>query len=134
MIVRLPISAFQNKLIAMLREKQTTPVYDSVPPNAAPPFITTGDCMTEPAGTKDLDITDVTFELNVWSKYPGHKEINEICEDVLTAYTSWPLDLRPEGFRVLSQDYKTAASLAMEDGTIVGKVTLAAKIQNTGGN
>lgn len=132
MIQHIPAKAFCEALDVVLRN-QSTPIYDAVPRCASLPYMTYGEISIEPAGTKDLDICDVSIDLYIWSDFPGKKECFEIFEDVAAAFSSYQIDMRNKGYMAISQYLKTATTVAKDENGFSAIVTLGTKIQYIGG-
>lgn len=135
MIRRIPINAFQDAVGEILKTKQTTPVYGSVPGKVEPPYIVISDYSFETGGSKGADITDMKLEIEIWSRYKGKGEINTIAEDIATVLTAWPIDLDSDGYRVMSKDVVGGRGERLtrnNDDYFCGIVFVQAKIQNNG--
>lgn len=131
MIRRIPLNALQIGVYSILSTKQTTVVYDAVPEGAELPYITFSDYEYEFAGSKDVDIVNVTLEIEIWSDYFGKGAINGIAEDVTAVLTAWPIDLSADGFRVLEQEAKNGKG-ARSGTEFYGVVYFSARVQNVG--
>lgn len=78
-MLRLPNNALQKALIKLLKEKmQGVSVYDFVPIEATPPYITLGSIVVTDQSTKTEDNYKVDMQINIWSEYEGRYEINHI--------------------------------------------------------
>ncbi len=131
-IRRIPINALQKGIYSILSQYQTTDVYDGVPENAAMPYILISDYEYEVQGAKTTDITEITFELEVWTDYGGKAEVNSISEEIATVLTAWPIDLSEDNFKVLSQTVRGGRGTRQDD-LFYGIVYFVAQIQNLGG-
>lgn len=129
---RVPINPLQTAIYNILKEKQETPVYDKLPTKYTFPYILISDYEYELGGSKTTDITDITFELEIWTEYRGKTQVNEIAEDIITVLTAWPIDLSAHGYRVTSKDAKGGKG-ARQDSYFYGIIYFTAKIQNLGG-
>lgn len=127
---RIPMNALQKALFLLLTQYQTTPVYDDVPPDAALPYISFGNLTCKPNGTKDVDKSDVTQQLDIWSEYAGKKEVNGIAEGVIAVLANHPLDLSADQFVVTGGSIDFFEAFPEEDGGFHGVLTIAVKIQN----
>lgn len=54
------------------------PVYDEAPPGSPMPYVVLGEWTDTPADTHDLDGSELTVTMHVWSDAPGTRETNEI--------------------------------------------------------
>ena len=69
-MLRLPNNALQKALIKLLKEKmQGVAVYDFVPIEATPPYITLGSIVVTDQSTKTEDNYKVDMQINIWSEY-----------------------------------------------------------------
>lgn len=132
-IRRIPMNALQKGVFFILSTKQTTPVYDDVPQDAALPYITLGAFTDKQVGNKTADIHDISQQIHIWSEYEGKKEVNDIANDVTAVLTSWPIDLSADDFNMMSQDVDFFEAFPEETDGYHGVVTFTAKIQNLGG-
>lgn len=150
MIRRLPVNALSKAIYDILSTKQTTLVFDGEPGykkddagnylrdsdgNRIPvdfPYILISDYEYEFGGAKDIDITDVMFELEIWTSYAGKKEVNTIAEEVVNVLTAWPMDLSADGFIVSDKDAKGGKGTRSEEN-FYGIVNFSVKVQNVGG-
>lgn len=129
---RIPMNALQKGVYSILTTKQTTPVYDDIPQDAVLPYITIGAFTCKSVGNKTADISDISLQLHIWSEYSGKLEVNEIANDITAVLTSWPIDLSPEGFDIMSQDTDMFEAFPEETAGYHGVITFVAKIQNIG--
>ena len=102
-MLRLPNNALQKALIKLLSEKldkNTVAVYDFVPYEAMPPYITLGAIVVNDMGTKTEDCCKVNLQINIWSEYEGRYEINRIAENIISILCSQDgyMDLTADGF------------------------------------
>ncbi|MDD3157670.1 DUF3168 domain-containing protein [Anaeromusa sp.] len=131
-IRRIPMNALQKGVYSILSTKQTTPVYDDVPPEAVLPYVTLGAFTCKRNGGKTTDIADVSQQIHVWSAYEGKREVNDIADDVTAVLTAWPLDLAADGFSVFEQDVDFFEAFEEEEGGYHGVITFVCRVQNTG--
>jgi hypothetical protein len=127
------MNALQTGVYSILSTKQTTPVYDDVPSDAALPYITFGAFTDKQDGNKTADVHDISLQVHIWSEYEGKKEVNEIANDITAVLTSWPIDLSADNFNVMSQDVDMFEAFPEETAGYHGVITFVAKIQNLGG-
>lgn len=102
-MLRLPNNALQKALIELLAEKLSAmgvAVYDFVPLEAAPPYVTLGTVATQDISTKTEDCYKVSQQINIWSDYKGKHQINNIAEYIINLLTSAEghLDLKADDF------------------------------------
>lgn len=82
--------ALQEKVYATLNNDSNltttlgAAVYDEVPENSAFPYITMGGGQAVDFSTKDLDGSEVSITLDVWSRYKGSKEVKNLMDRVHT--------------------------------------------------
>ena len=60
----------------------STPVFDHVPQNTKPPYITIGEDTSIEWDTDTELGSESTITVHVWSRQPGRREVKEIMEDV----------------------------------------------------
>lgn len=130
---RIPMDALQQGVYSILSEKQTTPVYDSIPSGAAMPYIALGAFTGKPKANKTVDFSRCTVQIHIWSAYSGKTEVNEIMNDISAVLTSWPIDLSAQNFNVMDQDIEMCEAFETEENGYHGVVTFVAEIQNLGG-
>jgi len=130
-MIQLPLNILQKKIYEILRDKQTTDVYDCVSSDATFPYIAFSDYEYEIDGSKTSAIFTITLEIEIWSDYAGKFVINGIAEDVIAVLTAWPVDLSVDGFNVLSKDVKSGAG-RRQDELFYGVVRFVAKVQYIG--
>ncbi|TWH49595.1 DUF3168 domain-containing protein [Sporomusa sp. KB1] len=129
---RVPINPLQTAIYNLLKEKQTTPVYDKLPKKQSFPYILISDYEYTLSGAKDTDICDITFELEIWTDYQGKTEVNEIVEDITYVLTAGKIDLSASGYKLIEKDAKSGKG-ARQDALFYGIVNFNAKTQNMGG-
>lgn len=127
---RIPLTALQTAVYAILSQGQTTQVYDDVPKEATLPYITLGAFTCKQNGDKTQSIWDVSLQIHGWSDYSGKKEINEILNDVSTVISSIRPDLSADNFCVVSQDVDFLEAFPEETYGYHGVITMIAKIQD----
>ncbi|MBU2703878.1 hypothetical protein Ga0466249_005028 [Sporomusaceae bacterium BoRhaA] len=133
MIRRLPIDALQKGIYDILSMKQdSAPVYDNVPSESDLLYILLSDYEYEFINAKTMDISEITFEIEIWTEYRGKSQVNTIAEEIVALLTAWPIDLSANGFKVLSQDAKGGRGSRQED-LFYGIVNFTARVQNIGG-
>lgn len=114
----------QQALFAVLEGALDVPVYDSVPADAAYPYVTIDAQMVLPDDPLTSRRDDRRVYLNVWSTYQGQKEVLEIMAaiDAALAYRrSLPMESgRLVRIRVVRKDTRRDA----DNVTYMGRVTL----------
>lgn len=128
---RIPLIALQMALFEALTKYQDKPVYDDVVDDAETAYMTFGAMTVKPNGAKNVDISDCTTQIHLWSNYKGKKEINEMANDVISIISAVPLDLINDNFTCLSQDIDFFEAYPENDVGYHGVVTLITRIQNT---
>jgi hypothetical protein len=103
MIRHIPFQATHKGVYDILSLKQTTKTYDTVPNQGEFPCISFGPFTSKPGGAKNVDISDISLQLHIWSMDTSKKEIEEICNEVASVLTSWPLEIASLGFSVLDR-------------------------------
>lgn len=130
MIKRIPLTALQKEIYRLLTTYQTTPVYDDVTEGAELPYITFGAFTCKPNGAKQVDISDISIQLHIWSEYSGKMEVNEIAEDIIAVIGSYDIELEADSFEAMSQEYDMFEAFPEETTGYHGVITFVAKIQN----
>ncbi len=128
---RIPLVASQKALFKSLSTYQTTTVYNKIPSDAEAPYIKICAFTCKPDGSKDVDISRVTSQIQIFSEYEGELEVNGIADDVIQVIGAVKLDLSADKFNVMEQNYEMFESFETEEG-YTGIVTFVAKIQNLG--
>jgi hypothetical protein len=72
---------------------EITGVYDQVSEGAVFPYITTGEDVSTPYGTKSSVGENIRTILHCWSQYDGDKEAKQILDLMLQALTRSPLSI-----------------------------------------
>lgn len=90
-------------------------IYDNPPNNPPFPYITIGpdDCL--PSRAACYDGSEVTFQIDAWSRSPGFVEAKRIAEAVRVALTDAPLDLSPD-YRLVDIALEASRTLRDPDG------------------
>lgn len=136
-VLRLPNNCLQKNLIKLLQDhfadRGKIGVYDYVPDDAIPPYITLGSIITEDISTKTEDRYRVQQQINIWSEYKGKHEINLIAEKIINLLTSREghLDLSEEGFFCNWQSIKMYEAYPEENTGYNGVIELEVIILNT---
>lgn len=133
MIRHIPFQATHKGVYDILSLRQTTKTYDTVPDHAEFPCISFGPFTSKPGGAKNVDISDISLQLHVWSMDTSKKEIEEICNEVASVLTSWPLEIASLGFSALGQDVDFCEIFEEEEISYHAVLTFTAKIQYIGG-
>ena len=129
---RIPLNALTKAVYERLSTYQSIAVYDDVPENAKPPYITFGLFTCKSNGTKVNDITDVTINIDIWSDYQGKKEVNTISNDVITCLQYARFDLTADSFEHIDGDIDFFEAFAEDGFGYHGVITYLAKIRNVG--
>lgn len=129
---RIPFMAYQKAVYNLLKNGQTTSVYDDVPSDGEKPYITLEHFTAKANGGKLEPITNVSLTLHVWSDYEGKSEVNGIIDDICTLYSCFDIDMSEDGFAVLSKDVDFVEVLPEEVTGYHGVVTVTATIQDKG--
>ena len=58
-------------------------VYDHIPSNTSFPYITLGEENAMDWSTKTFQGLQTRFDIHIWSRYPGMKEVKEIADQIL---------------------------------------------------
>lgn len=87
------LSTLQSALYALLNNDallntKIKGIYDAAPENPVFPYITLSDTYIEDASVRDIIISDIRFELNIWSNYRGRSELYDISETLDALITS----------------------------------------------
>ena len=96
---RSPLLSLQRAIYDRLKAKLNIPVYDQVPEGAKFPYVTLGETTALDWSTKLEAGQEITHTLHIWSQYPGMKEVLELVDEVIQAFTAAPLDLKTDGFQ-----------------------------------
>ncbi|MCC5465543.1 tail completion protein gp17 [Pelosinus baikalensis] len=130
---RIPLAASLKALFQVLTVYQTTTVYNKIPSDAVAPYIKICAFTCKPGGSKDVNISNITAQIQIFSTYDGELEVNSIADDVIQVIEAdvAKLDLSADGFNVMEQSYDFFESFETEDG-YTGIITFVAKIQNLG--
>ena len=59
-------------------------IYDAAPENVLFPYITISNIEVQDASARQLPISDIRIELNIWSAYQGRAELYEISKKLNT--------------------------------------------------
>lgn len=91
-LLPLQISLFNRLSNDADLSKKVTGVFDSMPKNQSYPYISLGEDTANDWSTKTTTGEEITHTLHVWSRYDGKKEVKEIMNLILEAF-SQPLSL-----------------------------------------
>lgn len=131
---RLPNNGLHRALLSYLRERAGAKVYDCVPAEAKPPFITIGAVNVRGMGLKVEDISRVSAQIHIWSSYRGRRESNALAERIIRLIGAEPLDLSEDGFSVIRQSIDFYETYPEGETGYSGILTLEADIQNMNGD
>lgn len=127
---RVPFAALQTAIYNILKNYQSTPVYDYLSEDAKAPYIILGAFTCRDVSTKDIDITTTSVQIEIYSEYEGRKEINKIANDVATVLSAWPLNLE-DGFKQYDNTQITMfEAYPGEEHGYNGAMTVEVKILN----
>ena len=105
-------------------------LYDDVPAGAAFPFITFGDSDIRDWSTMTEQGAEHTVTLNVWSRYEGHKEAQDILDALEAALQDAPLSLT--GHALINLQFVSSQIIRDPDGaTTHGTLRLRAVTEPT---
>ena len=138
MIRHCPLGPFQEAVYKLLTTYQTAKVYN------VPTFTFSYPCVSlraydiEIGGAKNVDISDVSIEMGVYSTYKGVEEIAGVLNDVENVLTNAQIDLSADKYTVISVGItgKTRIDVIADTNSPVkyaATLTFAAKIQYIGG-
>ena len=127
MIKRIPLAASLTALIKVLKDYQDTPVINKVTDDM--PYIKVGAFTCKPNGSKDIDVSDITSQIHIYSEYDGELELNEIADTIIHIIGAVKLDLSANDFNVMDQSYDMFESFEDEYG-YHGVITFTARVQN----
>ena len=118
-----PSWSLQQALYQALSAALPCPVYDAVPQGAAYPYVTIDREVRRNADFLNSRLDERFVYLNVWSDYPGQKEVKEIIAAIDAALHRQPLEIA-DG-RVVSCIVRDTDTSRDADGvTYMGRVTL----------
>lgn len=103
-------------------------MYDDVPDTATVPYATFGDFTCNQSNTKDVDMSEVTININIYSDYAGRKEVNTIANNILNQLEEkLVLD---DNFRVVSLEVNFFEAYTEDMEGYNGVITLTILVQN----
>jgi len=138
MAQRIPLDALQKAVSLKLRgdiavtdlvgRAKNPRIFDHVLQGAEHPFIVIGEYEDEGVRTKQRTASQPSFEVEVFTKSKGLRQMNDIMDVVLESLTESTLDLTADGFRSIRTGMLIRASAVNEqdpsDGLIVQHGTL----------
>ena len=135
-MLRLPNNALQKALIALLQEKMQgtdVSVYDFVPYEAKPPYITLGSIVVNDQSTKTEDVYKVTMQINIWSEYEGRYEINHIADKIIALLYSSDgyMNLSGDGFAMYRAMIDTYEAFPEDGNGYNGTINYEVWVKNT---
>jgi len=89
-------------------------VYDEVPRDAAPPYVTLGEARISDASCDDGPTQEHTLTLHAWSRQGGHRQAHVITGALLQALDDAPL--HPDGHRLVNLRFALADIRREPDG------------------
>ena len=138
MIRHCPLGPFQESVYKLLSTYQTAKVYNVPTFNFEYPCVSLRAYDISIGGAKNVDISEVSIEIGIYSKYKGVEEIAGVLNDVENVLTNAPIDLSADHYAVLSTDIAGKARIDVIADTnspvkYAATLTFAAKIQYIGG-
>lgn len=115
----LPFNAFQAVIVSLLEDLKdlnsaVVPVHDEVPDKPTYPYVELGGYESETDLSSDFLSYSVSWEINVYSKYAGSKEANDILGQIAQRFKKIPTGL---GFRSMSEGLTESITVAKEVGS-----------------
>ena len=89
-------------------------VYDDVPQGSAYPFVQIGDDTTRDYSTKDVDGSETTISIHVWSRGHGSMETKQIMDRIHTLLHD--VSLSVSGYNYINGRFEFADVLRDPDG------------------
>ena len=83
----------QKAVFAALDTALSVSVYDHVPQNTAPPYVTLGDDTVQDWSTKTTEGEESTLTIHAWSRHEGRKEVKQLLGTIKTALHEVTLSL-----------------------------------------
>ena len=130
---RWPDECLQEEIYKLLLAEQQTPVYDSVPRDAALPYGALEEIEIDKGGDKTAAIYDVSQKIVFYSEYAGKTELNTIVNTVSGILSCVYIDLSAHRFKIISWDVNHKLAGHVEDYGYQQELTFTAKIQDLGG-
>jgi hypothetical protein len=110
----LQIAIYNALNVSAITSTLSCGVYDEVIEGNSYPFITLGEENSLDYSTKDLDGTDVTINLHIWSRYKGSKETKEIMDKIHDLLHNSNLSV--SGFNLINLRFEFSDILRDPDG------------------
>lgn len=121
-----PAIPLQAALYARLSDELSVPVYDAVPMDTAPPYLTIdSEIATNTSPIAGRDRASRFLYLTAWSDYRGQREVKQIMSEVYAALNQRPLvlsDGRAFGVRVERMSTNRDADGVTYMGSVVLKI------------
>jgi hypothetical protein len=108
-----PSLPLQKAMVTAMTAAGVT-VYDQVPPGAAFPYVTVGDCQVIPDKADCIDGAEVFPQVDVWSRTTGYPETKRIASDVLAALDDKPLAV--DGYQLVVFEFVDVRYVRDPDG------------------
>ena len=89
-------------------------IHDDVPEDSDFPYVTMGESTVMDYGTMDVDGSDNTINIHVWSQYKGAKEAKDIMDRVHTLLHNSSLSV--SGFNLVNLRFEFSDILRDPDG------------------
>lgn len=125
----LPNQELMEAVVRLLREVQSTPVYEYLDSSVSFPFIAFGSIEVEPDGSKDVNTYQVTMELEINSRQRSRREINDILTDLMTIFSRVHVDRYMDKFTIMAQEITNVVTEPREKVGYVGIMQLMFMIQ-----
>lgn len=126
-----PAFDLQVALVTKLKAIGTaagTRVYDTVPANAAPPYITVGYADANPIDEECYDRTVTTAQIDVWSNAVGLPEVKKISGAIRDALHERESDITVNNHRV--DRIRVLSTLAGRDpGGVLNRARMSVQIE-----
>ena len=138
MIRHCPLGPFQEAVYKLLTTHQTAKVYNIPTLNVEYPCISLRGYDISIGGAKNVDISEISVEMGVYSKYKGVEEIAGVLNDIENVLTNVRLDLSADRYDVIAEEIsgKTHIEAIADTNTPVkyaATIVFTAKIQYIGG-
>ena len=112
--MNLSLLELQKAVFERLSGDLSWDVYDDVPENASLPYVVTSGILSDTWKDKIKAGEEVVFTIDIWSEYPGKKEVLEIAIAAVQSLTRVPLSL--SGFNVYCEEMEDLQILVDIDG------------------
>ena len=127
----IPMVALQKVLFALIKSKQSTPIYGKVPLNATFPYITIGGITAKPVMVKDVVIWNTSVTFDVWGSPDDQQAVNEAINDISALITYYGQSLQIEHYEVIDAEIDLAETFPAADNGYHGNLTAIFKMNKT---